>query len=216
MHTKEHVGLFDTTKQPQITNHLPLVLASSSVYRQQLLKQLRVPFIAKAPNIDESLLADETHVQLVQRLAEAKAKTLAAEFPAHLIIGSDQVAVCTGRIFGKPNNVETAVQQLLHFSGRAVTFYTGLCVLNSESGVAYTITEPYSVYFRTLTETKVRHYIELEQPLNCAGSFKSEGLGITLFHKMKGDDPNSLIGLPLIRLTDLLSRHGFELPEQAR
>ncbi|RUO38400.1 septum formation inhibitor Maf [Aliidiomarina shirensis] len=216
MHTKEHVGLFgDSRKKPNV-DHLSLVLASSSPYRKALLERLRVPFSTVSPDIDESPLEDETHVQLVQRLAERKAKALANDFPQHLIIGSDQVAVCTGQIFGKPHDTETAVAQLNHFSGRAVTFYTGLSVLNSESGVVYTVTEPYSVYFRTLTETKIRHYIELEQPLNCAGSFKCEGLGITLFHKMKGDDPNSLIGLPLIRLTDLLSRHGFELPEQAR
>ncbi|EGN75866.1 MAF protein [Idiomarina sp. A28L] len=216
MHTKEHVGLFDSVPKTPNVDHLSVVLASSSPYRKELLERLRIPFTTAAPNIDETPLEDETHIHLVQRLAENKARALANKFPKHLIIGSDQIAVCTGEIFGKPKDVEAAVAQLKHFSRRTVTFYTGLSVLNSESGEIHTITEPYSVYFRTLTEKMIRHYIELEQPLNCAGSFKSEGLGITLFLKMKGDDPNSLIGLPLIRLTDLLSRHGFELPEQAR
>lgn len=219
MHTndlrdEEHIGLFARKPEPEqhSTSHLPLVLASSSPFRKALLERLQLPFTAEAPNIDETPLIDEPPTQLVQRLAIAKAQALAERYPNHLIIGSDQVALCTGQIFGKPGDTETAVQQLLHCSGRAVTFYTGLTVLNSASGESYTATDPFSVYFRDLNEAQIRRYVEFEQPLNCAGSFKSEGYGITLFRRMKGDDPNSLVGLPLIRLVELLGRHGLHLP----
>lgn len=214
MHTTEHVGLFDYEKKARLAarKQLPLVLASSSVYRQELLQRIQIPFTAASPNVDETAHEDETPIQLVQRLAVAKARALQTQFPEHFIIGSDQVAVCTGQIFGKPGTVEAAVKQLQHCSGRAVTFYTGLALLNSATDELHALTEPYTVYFRDLNEAQIRRYIEKEQPLNCAGSFKSEGLGITLFRRMKGDDPNSLIGLPLIRLVELLERFGVEIP----
>ena len=214
MHTTEHDGLFDYENKARLAarKQLPLVLASSSVYRQELLQRIKIPFISASPNVDETAHENETPIQLVQRLAIAKARALQIQFPAHFIIGSDQAAVCNGQIFGKPGTVEAAVQQLQHCSGMAVTFYTGLALLNSATDELYALTEPYTVYFRDLNEAQIRRYIQKEQPLNCAGSFKSEGLGITLFRRMQGDDPNSLIGLPLIRLVELLERFGVEVP----
>lgn len=189
-----------------------IILASSSPYRRQILQKLGLAFTAQSPEIDESRLAGEEAQQLVQRLAEAKARALQQQFPNALIIGSDQVAVCQGEILGKPGNKENAIRQLEQSSGNSVRFETGLCLLNSNSGQAQVCCESFLVYFRALSRSQIERYLELEQPYNSAGSFKSEGLGICLFSKLQGDDPNTLIGLPLIRLTSMLAKEGIELP----
>ncbi|MDM7858002.1 Maf family protein [Thiopseudomonas acetoxidans] len=190
----------------------PLVLASSSVYRRELLQRLQLPFTSCSPNIDERPLADETPQMLVQRLAVAKARALRAQFLQHLIIGSDQVAVLDGQILSKPGTAAAAIAQLTAASGRSVTFYTGLCLLDSASGTIEVDCVPFTVHFRTLSPEQVSRYIEREQPLDCAGSFKSEGLGISLFRATEGEDATSLIGLPLIRLCDMLSKAGIIIP----
>ncbi|MCK9237589.1 MAG: Maf family nucleotide pyrophosphatase [Thiopseudomonas sp.] len=190
----------------------PLVLASSSVYRRELLQRLQLPFTCCSPNIDERPLADETPEVLVQRLAVAKARALRAQFLQHLIIGSDQVAVLDGQILGKPGTAAAATAQLTAASGRSVTFYTGLCLLDSASGTIQVDCVPFTVHFRTLSPEQISRYIEREQPLDCAGSFKSEDLGISLFRATEGEDATSLIGLPLIRLCDMLSQAGIIIP----
>lgn len=190
----------------------PLVLASTSPFRAQLLNKLEVPFVQAAPDVDETPLADEPATELVPRLTEAKARAVAADFPQHLIVASDQVAVHKGCILGKPGSHSKAVAQLTRFSGNAVTFITGLALLNSATDQLQLATETFTVHFRALTQNQIEHYLLREQPYNCAGSFKSEGLGITLFSALEGTDPNTLVGLPLIRLTDFLCNEGFVLP----
>lgn len=185
-----------------------MILASSSPARQSLLQKLSLPFIAVAPDIDETAQKDETATSLVVRLARAKAQALAADYPQHLIIGSDQVCVMDQQIVGKPHTTENAVAQLLAASGQRITFYTGLALLNSETGHCQSCCEVFNVDFRQLTEQEIRHYVHKEQPLQCAGSFKSEGLGITLFERLDGKDPNSLVGLPLITLCAMLRNEG--------
>lgn len=189
----------------------PLLLASTSPFRQSLLEKLHYPFETASPNIDESALPGESAEQLVKRLAQAKAEACAASHADALIIGSDQVCVINGQILGKPHTVENAVRQLQAASGRTVTFYTGLCLHNADTGHSQVICEPYHVHFRQLTEAEIRRYISLEQPLNCAGSFKSEGLGIALFDRLEGRDPNTLVGLPLIALCDMLAEAGIHI-----
>jgi MAF protein len=145
------------------------------------------------------------------RLAEAKARAVAVAHPEALVIGSDQVAVIDDKILGKPGGREQAIQQLTSAAGRIVSFYTGLCLLNSATGQARTICEPFLVHFRQLTLREITGYVDLERPFDCAGSFKSEGLGIALFARLEGDDPNALIGLPLIRLVELLQAEGLDV-----
>jgi MAF protein len=186
-----------------------LVLASSSPYRRALLEKLGLPFAADNPSIDETPLPGESPDALVQRLALAKATALAVKYPAHLIIGSDQVASLDGEILGKPGNFDNAARQLRVCSGRRVIFLTGLTLLDSRSGNATTVLEPFIVTFRCLSNQQIGNYLEREQPFDCAGSFKAEGLGIALFERMHGDDPNALIGLPLIQLITLLERAGM-------
>ena len=181
-----------------------LILGSTSPFRQSLLKKLNIPFITAKPNIDETALKNETPINLVERLAIEKAKAVAHTHNNALIIGSDQVAVCEEVILGKPHTVDNAIAQLSAFSGKCVTFYTGLCVYDSGSNTVKSIVEPFHVHFKLLTQEAIKNYVRAEMPLNCAGSFKSEGLGICLFERLEGDDPNSLIGLPLIKLTELL------------
>ena len=194
---------------------LPLLLASSSVYRKQLLEKLQLPFTCASPDIDESVLLGENPHNYVQRLAIEKAKALRDEFPNHIIIGSDQCAVLSvggqQHILGKPHTVAKAIQQLSQASGQQVTFLTGLCVFNSATQQEVSLVEPFTVHFRNLTLPQIERYIEQEKPLDCAGSFKSEGLGIRLFTALEGRDPNSLIGLPLIALVDLLAQQGIEI-----
>jgi len=190
---------------------LPLVLASSSPYRKQLLERLKYPFTTASPDIDESALPEEKPADLVLRLSITKAQALAASYPNSLIIGSDQVAVFKGEIITKPGSYEKAFSQLSAFSGSVVEFLTGLCVLNTGTGASRAVVEPYTVYFRELTDETISHYLVKEQPYDCAGSFKSEGLGIVLLDRFEGRDPNALIGLPLIALTTLLLEFDTEL-----
>jgi MAF protein len=192
-----------------------LVLGSTSPFRKSILEKLNLTFECAKPNVDETALDNEAPQALVERLAIEKAKAVAKEFPNALIIGSDQVAVCHGEILGKPHNFENGVKQLSMFSNETVTFYTGLCVYDSESRLVTSLVEPFVVHFNALSRSEIESYLKAEQPYNCAGSFKSEGLGICLFKKLEGDDPNTLIGLPLIRLVGLLKQHGLDtLAEQ--
>ncbi|MFO3903743.1 nucleoside triphosphate pyrophosphatase [Enterobacter hormaechei] len=186
-----------------------LILASTSPYRRVLLEKLGVPFECAAPNVDESPQPGESPRHLVVRLAQEKAKSLAARFPDHLIIGSDQVCVLDGMITGKPHTEENARQQLLKARGSIVTFYTGLALYNSSTGHLQTECEPFDVHFRHLSEQEIDDYVRKERPLNCAGSFKSEGLGIALFDRLDGRDPNTLVGLPLIALCQMLRREHY-------
>jgi len=188
-----------------------LVLGSTSPFRKSILEKLNLPFKCAKPNIDETALANETPQALVERLAIEKAKAVAHEYPNALIIGSDQVAVCDGEILGKPHNFENGVKQLTKFSDKNVTFYTGLCVYDSFNDKALSLIEPFTVHFNQLSQTEIIGYLNAEQPYNCAGSFKSEGLGICLFKKLEGDDPNTLIGLPLIKLVEILKQHGLDV-----
>ncbi|EPS1775538.1 TPA: septum formation inhibitor Maf [Klebsiella aerogenes] len=186
-----------------------LLLASTSPWRRMLLEKLTLPFECAAPEVDETPLPGESARQLVVRLAQAKAQALASRFPQHLIIGSDQVCVLDGEITGKPHTEENAHRQLRKASGTIVTFYTGLALYNSANGHLQTECEPFDVHFRHLSDQEIEAYIRKENPLQCAGSFKSEGLGITLFERLEGRDPNSLVGLPLIALCQMLRREGF-------
>ena len=186
-----------------------LILASTSPYRRVLLEKLGVPFECAAPNVDETPQPGESPRHLVVRLAQEKAKSLAARFPDHLIIGSDQVCVLDGMITGKPHTEENARQQLLKARGSIVTFYTGLALYNSSTGHLQTECEPFDVHFRHLSEQEIDDYVRKERPLNCAGSFKSEGLGIALFERLDGRDPNALVGLPLIALCQMLRRENY-------
>lgn len=187
----------------------PLLLASSSPYRKSLLERLGVPFSCASPDIDETPLPEETGEALAIRLAETKARALASRFPGHWIIGSDQVACLPdSQVLSKPGNHEQARSQLRQSSGHQVLFLTGLALLDSDTGRLESLCEPYSVRFRVLTKEEIDAYLQREQPYDCAGSFKMEGLGITLFEALEGRDPNSLVGLPLIALTDMLRRWG--------
>ncbi len=186
-----------------------LLLASTSPWRRMLLEKLTLPFECAAPEVDETPQPCESARQLVVRLAQAKAQALASRFPQHLIIGSDQVCVLDGEITGKPHTEENAHRQLRKASGTIVTFYTGLALYNSANGHLQTECEPFDVHFRHLSDQEIEAYIRKENPLQCAGSFKSEGLGITLFERLEGRDPNSLVGLPLIALCQMLRREGF-------
>lgn len=186
-----------------------ILLASTSPFRQALLRKLGLPFITAAPEVDESPQPGENAEALVIRLAVAKAKALAGTYPRHWIIGSDQVCVLDGAIAGKPHTTENARAQLRAASGKAITFYTGLALFHPASGRLLQCCEPFVVHFRTLTDAEIAGYVEKEQPLQCAGSFKSEGLGICLFERLEGRDPNTLIGLPLIALNGMLQQAGI-------
>ncbi|MGO1296003.1 MAG: Maf family protein [Vibrio sp.] len=183
-----------------------LVLSSTSPFRQELLKKLSLPFITASPECDETPLAHEKAADLVQRLAQVKAQSCQVDIPS-LIIGSDQVCVVNNTIVGKPHTAEQAIEQLMSQSGQCITFYTGLAVYNNYTHQCDVVLDTFNVYFRQLTRKMAENYVAKEQPLYCAGSFKCEGLGITLFERLEGDDPNSLIGLPLIQLTRLLEKH---------
>lgn len=188
-----------------------LVLGSTSVFRKTILEKLQLPFNCAKPDIDESAQQGEPPQALVKRLAIEKARAVRAEYPNAIIIGSDQVAVCEGEILGKPHNFDNGVIQLTKFSGKSITFYTGLCVYDSENDKAVALVEPFIVHFNHLSQDEIGNYLKAEQPYNCAGSFKSEGLGICLFNKLEGDDPNTLIGLPLIKLVALLKQQGIDV-----
>ena len=191
---------------------LPLLLASSSVYRRDLLSRLRLPFTCSSPDINESHQTGESAIDLVKRLSLEKAQALTSSHPKHLIIGSDQVAVLDGKIIGKPHTFDKARQQLLNASGASVSFLTGLTLLNSQTGHYQTDCIPFTVHMRNLTPEQVERYLLAEEPYDCAGSFKAEGLGVSLFQRTEGEDATSLVGLPLIRLVDMLIAEGVAIP----
>ena len=189
----------------------PLVLASTSPFRKSLLEKLQLPFTTANPNVDEAMLSHESATALVMRLAQAKALACAESHPHHLIIGSDQVCVIDDKIIGKPQSTANACAQLQAASGKVITFYTGLCLYNALTQHTQVICEPFHVHFRTLTDSEIAHYVIKEQPLYCAGSFKSEGFGIALFDKLEGRDPNTLVGLPLIALREMLANENISV-----
>lgn len=188
-----------------------LILGSNSPFRAALLGKLNLPFTTASPDIDESPKQGESAQALVERLARAKAKKIAVQNPHALIIGSDQVAVIDKEIIGKPGNHLAAVQQLKRASGKTVRFLTGLALYNAKDDTMQSLVEPFDVTFRALSDDDIESYLLAEQPYQCAGSFKSEGLGICLFEKLNGEDPNALIGLPLIQLTRLLNNVGINV-----
>lgn len=188
-----------------------LILASASPYRRDLLERLSVPFRARPARVDESPLEDEDPKALAARLARAKAEALADEANA-LVIGSDQTVACDGRVLGKPESRERAREQLRVLSGQVVQFHTGICLFDTRSGKALVEVETVEVVFRDLTDDEIERYLDRDEPFDCAGSFKSELLGIALCERIESDDPTSLIGLPLIRLCRMLRDAGFQLP----
>ncbi len=181
-----------------------LILASSSPFRKELLSRLHLPFDTVSPDIDETRMNDESAEQYVRRLALEKAQVVAQNNVDSVIIGSDQCAYLNGQILGKPGTHENAIKQLQQARGQEVIFYTGLCVMQLSSGFSQVDCIQYRVGFRELTDQQIEHYLITEKPYNCAGSFKSEAYGISLFSYMSGDDPTSIIGLPLIRLISML------------
>ncbi len=189
---------------------MQLILGSSSPYRKALLEKLGLPFECFSPEIDESVEPGEPPRQLVERLAIEKARETGKAYPEALIIGSDQVAVLDGKIIGKPASHKDAVNQLKEASGREVHLYTGLCLFNANTGNIQHGIESYSVVFRDLNEAQIERYLKKDQPYNCAGSLKAETLGIAMLSKLEGEDPNTLIGLPLIRLVDMLLEEGID------
>lgn len=192
---------------------MKLLLASSSPYRRELLSRLRIPFDWQAPDVDEQALPGEKPQQLALRLSSSKAQAFADEQREHLIIGSDQVASCRGQSINKPGNYANAFKQLQALSGQRVDFYTGLCVLDSVSGRSIADTVTTRVVFRQLSDTEIDSYLRCEQPYDCAGSFKAEGLGIALFDAISSDDHTAIIGLPLIRLRQILEEFDYRILE---
>lgn len=188
-----------------------LVLASTSPFRRELLARLGLTFQVANPETDETPLPGETPEALALRLSEAKARAVAAQFPGALIIGSDQVAVSDGEIFGKPGNHERAVAQLKKLRGKTVNFFTGLCLLDTRNNQAHVRGIPTLVTFRDLSDSEIEAYLKREPAYNCAGSAKSEGLGIALIARLEGSDPNALVGLPLIALCDLFRETGLQV-----
>jgi septum formation protein len=189
-------------------NSQPLVLASTSIYRSQLLSTLQIPFQTAAPDVDETPLPGEGAEQTSWRLSRVKAQVVAKRFPDALIIGSDQVALLDGQQIGKPLNHDNAVLQLRAMRGKTVEFYTALTLLNAVTGDMQTDVAITKVSFRSLSDDQIERYLKKEQPYHCAGSAKSEGLGIALIGSIRGDDPNALIGLPLILLVSMLEKQG--------
>ncbi len=190
---------------------MKLILASSSPYRRELLERLQIPFEVIAPEVDETPRPGEAPEKLVERLAIEKAQKIARQHAGTLVIGSDQVAVYNGTIVGKPHSHDKAVAQLREAAGRTVVLYTGLALVNAGTGRVQCEVIPYRVTFRKLTDAQIESYLHKEQPYSCAGSVKSEGLGIALLEKFEGEDPNTLIGLPLIRLVRMLENEGIKI-----
>ena len=192
-------------------NATQIVLASTSRYRRELLARLGLPFEVAAPEVDETALPGEAPQDTARRLAEAKARAVAPRFPRAVVIGSDQVAVLEGMTLGKPGDHATAVRQLRAMRGKEVAFHTALCVCDAASGRAQTRVVPFYVRFRDYSDAQIERYVEREQPYDCAGSARAEGLGIALIARMRGDDPNALVGLPLIALTEMLAAQGVSI-----
>lgn len=195
------------------SQNLNLILASTSVYRRELLERLRIPFEVVAPKVDETPLTGESTLDLALRLAQAKAVAVAKEHPHAWVIGSDQVADLCGAALGKPGNFERALAQLQLMRGQTVTFHTALCLMKGESQT--TLSVPTEVRFRKLADDILENYLLAEEPYDCAGSAKAEGLGISLLESIQSDDPTALIGLPLIALSGLLRDAGFVIPSKA-
>jgi septum formation protein len=188
-----------------------LILASSSEFRRELLQKLQISFSSISPKIDETPLDNESPRETALRLAQEKAKKIGSEYPHALVIGCDQVATLDGEQLGKPGNHHNATLQLQKMRGREVTFFSALCLYNAATGSMQADVVPYLVRFRQLTDEQIEHYLNKEQPYQCAGSAKSEGLGIALIERMLGEDPNALIGLPLIKLISMLSNEGVSV-----
>jgi septum formation protein len=188
-----------------------IVLASTSKYRRELLARLGLPFEVASPHVDETALPGEAPQDTARRLAEAKARAVAARFPQAIIIGSDQVAVLEGMQLGKPGDHANALRQLKAMRGKEVVFHTALCVYAAASARAQTRVVPFSVRFRDYSDAQIERYLQREQPYDCAGSARCEGLGIVLIAAMRGEDPNALIGLPLIALTEMLAAQGVDV-----
>ena len=189
----------------------PIILASTSTFRKSILEKLQIPFTTSTPDCDETPHKNETAISLVERLAIDKAKAVSTKHNEALIIGSDQVAVLDNIILGKPHTHENAIKQLKNSSGKTVHFYTGLCLYNSQSNQFQSCVEIFEIEFKQLSHQQIENYLHQEKPYNCCGSFKSEALGITLFKRMKGDDPNTLIGLPLIKLVSMLENENIDV-----
>lgn len=188
-----------------------IVLASTSRYRRELLARLGLAFETASPQVDETALPGEAPQDTARRLAEAKARAVATRYEQAIVIGSDQVAVLEERILGKPGNHANALVQLKAMRGKEVAFYTAVCLCNAASGQAQTRVVPFYVRFRDYSDAQIMRYLEREQPYDCAGSARAEGLGIALIAEMRGDDPNALIGLPLIALTEMLAAQGVSV-----
>jgi len=188
-----------------------IILASSSPFRKSLLERLHLDFSSISPDIDESHLQGEHAEDYVRRLAREKAQVIAAQYPQSIIIGSDQCALLDGRILGKPGSHENALKQLINAQGKTVIFHTGLCVVQQSRDFCEVKDILFEVSFRELSDEQLEHYLRIEQPYECAGSFKSEAYGICLFSEMRGDDPTALVGLPLISLTQMLERAGISV-----
>jgi len=188
-----------------------LVLASSSPYRKMVLNRLHIPFETFSPQVDESPLPEEAPSQLVMRLSELKARAAKLLYSQSLVIGSDQVAVLEDKILGKPHTHDKAVEQLQMASGKQVDFLTGIALLNTETDKIQVDIVRFGVKFRRLTTSQIENYLKQDMPYNCAGSFKSEGLGIALLERMIGSDPTAVIGLPLIRLVRMLEQEGMQI-----
>jgi len=195
-----------TAKLPKI------ILASTSPFRKALLTKLRLPFTTESPEIDETPLPNESVIDMVNRLSHAKAQAIAEKYPNTIVIASDQSATYQGKAVGKPHTYQNATQQLKQFSGETIHLNTGLVVFDGRTRKTYKTLDITKVSFRILSETDIHNYLVLEEPYQCAGSFKSEGLGITLFSQIEGKDPNALIGLPLIDLTSFLKQCDIQLP----
>ncbi len=193
-------------------NHRPaLVLGSTSRYRRELLERLRLPFSVQAPDVDETAAPGEAPAELAMRLALAKAHAVAAQHPDAIVIGSDQVADLNGQPIGKPGTHDKAVQQLRAMRGQTVVFQTAVAVVCHRTGFERSALAPVKVRFRDLSDTEIEHYLRTETPYDCAGSAKSEGLGIALLSAIESDDPTSLIGLPLIRTSAMLRAAGLNV-----
>ncbi len=188
-----------------------IILASSSPFRRELLNRLQLDFDCCAPDVDESVHKAEQALQYVRRLAVAKAAVVAEQNPQAIVIGSDQCALLDGQILGKPGSHENALQQLRRAQGKTVVFHTAVCVMQQSSGFSALEDEPFEVEFRQLADSQLEHYLQVEQPYQCAGSFKAEGYGSCLFQRMRGDDPSALIGLPLFKLIKMLESAGVEV-----
>lgn len=188
-----------------------IILASGSPFRQQLLDRLKLDYKSLPPDIDETIIAGEDASNYVCRLASAKANHVAANHPQAVVIGSDQCALLDEKILGKPGSHENALRQLRQARGKVVVFHTAVCVLNLSTGFSATEDVEYEVEFRNLSDQQLDHYLRVEQPYQCAGSFKAEGYGACLFNRMRGEDPTALIGLPLITLIRMLENAGIEV-----